>query len=187
MNFEPRMYKLKDGRTLTIKNQEPDDAGKMLEYMKQTAEESENIVRYPEEVEISEKELQRERELLQKKQEDERSLMLGAYLDGKLAGNAGLQCTGDRFKMQHRASFGIAILKEAWGLGIGTILLETLLEKAPKMGYEMVELGVCEGNDRGISLYRKMGFTECGRIPKAFKLKDGTYRDEILMYKFVNN
>ena len=128
MHFEPKTFTLKDGRTLVLKNQEPENALEMLEYMRQTSAETENMVRYPEEVEISEEEIQRKKEMLKENQKDKRSLMLGAFLDGKL---------------------------------------------------------VCEGNERGISLYNKKGFIQCGRIPKAFKLKDGTYRDEILMYRMV--
>ena len=40
-------------------------------------------------------------------------------------------------------------------------------------------------NERAIYLYRKLGFTEMGCIPKAFLLKDGTYRDEVQMVKFL--
>ena len=32
-----------------------------------------------------------------------------------------------------------------------------------------------------IRMYKKMGFKEYGMNPRAFKLKDGTYRDEIIM------
>ncbi len=30
-------------------------------------------------------------------------------------------------------------------------------------------------------MYKKMGFKEYGINPREFKLKDGTYRDEIIM------
>ena len=46
---------------------------------------------------------------------------------------------------------------------------------------EQVELGVYSDNDRARHMYRKMGFREYGMNPRAFKLKDGTYRDEIIM------
>ena len=105
MHFEPKTFTLKDGRTLVLKNQEPENALEMLEYMRQTSAETENMVRYPEEVEISEEEIQRKKEMLKENQKDKRSLMLGAFLDGKLVGNAGIQSAGERFKMKHRASF----------------------------------------------------------------------------------
>ena len=86
MHFEPKTFTLKDGRTLVLKNQEPENALEMLEYMRQTSAETENMVRYPEEVEISEEEIQRKKEMLKENQKDKRSLMLGAFLDGKLVG-----------------------------------------------------------------------------------------------------
>ena len=36
---------------------------------------------------------------------------------------------------------------------------------------------------RIMNMYKKMGFKEYGMNPRAFKLKDGTYRDEIIMAK----
>ena len=35
------------------------------------------------------------------------------------------------------------------------------------------------------TLYEKLGFQEQGRTLRAFRLKDGTYRDEIQMVKFL--
>ena len=53
--------------------------------------------------------------------------------------------------------------------------------KAKTNGFEQVELGVYSDNDRARHMYKKMGFKEYGMNPRAFKLKDGTYRDEIIM------
>ena len=35
------------------------------------------------------------------------------------------------------------------------------------------------------AFYEKFGFERCGTMPHAFKLKDGTYRDEIMMVKML--
>ena len=64
-------------------------------------------------------------------------------------------------------------------------LMEKALEQAKENGFTQVELGVFADNDRARYLYRKLGFTEMGCIPKAFCLKDGTYRDEVQMVKFL--
>ena len=40
-------------------------------------------------------------------------------------------------------------------------------------------------NARAIHLYEKVGFERYGIQPRAFKLKDGTYRDEIIMVKML--
>lgn len=111
--------------------------------------------------------------------------MLAAFLDGELVGNCGINAMSDHFKMRHRASLGISIKKKAWGLGLGKLLMEKALEQAKENGFTQVELGVFADNDRARYLYRKLGFTEMGCIPKAFCLKDGTYRDEVQMVKFL--
>ena len=101
------------------------------------------------------------------------------------SGNCGVNEIADRLKMRHRAELGISIKKKAWGLGLGTILISRALEQAKENRFTQVELGVFADNERAIGLYRKLGFTEMGRIPKAFCLKDGTYRDEAQMVKFL--
>ena len=45
------------------------------------------------------------------------------------------------------------------------------------------KLGVYSDYDKAGHMYKKMGFKEYGMNPRAFKLKDGTYRDEIIMAK----
>ena len=55
------------------------------------------------------------------------------------------------------------------------------MSKTSGGGCEQAELGVYSDNDRARHMYKKMGFKEYGMNPRAFKLKDGTYRDEIIM------
>ena len=40
-------------------------------------------------------------------------------------------------------------------------------------------------NEGAIRLYRRLGFAEEARLPRAFKLADGSYYDEIMMVKWV--
>ena len=48
-----------------------------------------------------------------------------------------------------------------------------------------VELIMVAENERAGALYRKCGFTECGRQYRGMKFDDGTYHDEILMVKML--
>lgn len=48
-----------------------------------------------------------------------------------------------------------------------------------------MKLGVASDNERAIRLYEKKGFRKTGETPKALKLEDGNYYDEILMTKFL--
>ena len=66
-------------------------------------------------------------------------------------------------------------------MGLGSFMMAIALEQARANGYEQVELGVYSDNARARHLYSKMGFKEYGINPRAFKLPDGTYCDEIIM------
>jgi RimJ/RimL family protein N-acetyltransferase len=46
-----------------------------------------------------------------------------------------------------------------------------------------MDLEVIDGNEQAQALYRKCGFVESGRRHHAVKFDDGSYHDEILMYK----
>ena len=85
---------------------------------------------------------------------------------------------------RHRGSLGISVEQKAWG-GLGTAMIEAALRQAKENGFAQVELGVFEDNSRARHLYEKLGFQEQGRTLRAFRLKDGTYRDEIQMVKFL--
>ena len=173
---------LKDGKAAVLRSPEPSDAAQLNAYLRLTSGETYFMVRYPEECSQSTEAAQRR---LQAMVDDERSFMLAAFLDGELVGNCGVNEIGDRFKMRHRAGLGISIKKKAWGLGLGTVLITKALEQAKENGFIQVELGVFADNERARGLYQKLGFDEMGCIPKAFCLKDGTYRDEVQMVRFL--
>jgi RimJ/RimL family protein N-acetyltransferase len=65
-------------------------------------------------------------------------------------------------------------------------MLQTLLDwAAATPTIEKVCLRCFAGNSRALSLYRRFGFAEEGRRPRAFKLGAERYDDEVLMYRFV--
>ena len=64
-------------------------------------------------------------------------------------------------------------------------LVHARIDLARANGFEQLELGVYSDNSRAIHLYEKFGFERYGIQPRAFKLKDGTYRDEIIMVKML--
>lgn len=169
---------LKDGTKCLLRSVEVEDGPMMIAYLKTTAEESEFLVGYPEEITTTpEEETVFIRDILESK----RNFMIGAFVDGRVVGTTGVNCLGERRKLSHRAELGIAVRRSHWNLGVGTALLQTALEQAKEIGYEQVELGVCADNAKAWHLYNKNGFENWGVVKYAFKLKDGSYRDEILM------
>ena len=80
---------------------------------------------------------------------------------------------------------GISIQKQYCNLGLGSIMIEIALEQAAKNEFEQLELGVFEDNLRAIHLYEKYGFRRYGIQPKAFKLKEGSYHNEVIMVNIL--
>ena len=180
MRFDDTKIILKDGRECTLCCTTPDYAEKMIDYLKLTAAETPFLLRNPDEVTYT---VESEREILGKMLECESEFMMMALVDGKVAGNCSITSVGVRRRVSHRCSLAIALVKEFWGLGIGTAMMNYMAELAQKMGYEQIELGVIDGNERAKALYEKSGFVETGRYPNAMKYDDGTYRDEIIMWR----
>jgi RimJ/RimL family protein N-acetyltransferase len=81
---------------------------------------------------------------------------------------------------RHVATFGMFVVADRRGRGIGAALLEEALSWARSFGVERIELTVYPHNEAAIALYRRFGFVEEGRLVRHAKKSYG-YEDEILM------
>ncbi len=180
MKIEPKRCTLKNGKEVLLASPTAKDAAQLIAYMKKTAEESENLVRYPEELVLT---LQDEERMLENIEKNERECFVSAFIDGKIKGNASLSCIGERIKLKHRCGLGMAVFEEVQGIGLGSLLMDEILDHAVKFGYEQIELEVRADNEKALSLYKKKGFEECGRIYHGFKLKNGEYVDLLMMIR----
>lgn len=150
----------------------------MLDYFKAVSEESHFMVNYPEEIKMT---IEDEGEFLKKSLESETDIRIAAFIGEEIVGSATIYSYSSQLKMKHRACFGIAIREKFQGKGLGDILTKEAIAMAKQLDYEQIELGVFADNHKARSLYRKYGFEEWGCVKNAFRLKDGTYRDEITM------
>ena len=117
-------------------------------------------------------------------EETERScneVELIAVIDGQIVGSAGVSAVRTRRKVAHRARFGISILKEYWGMGIGRVLMETSIDCARQAGFTQLELEVVADNERALSLYRRAGFEEYGRNPRGYHSASAGYQELVYM------
>lgn len=167
-----------NGHKLLLRNATEDDAEMLIEYLKITGGETRFLIKEPEEVTIT---LEEEKAFINQQNESDGNLMLLGFLDDQFVGNCALNGVG-RFRFRHRVNLGIALFQKYTGMGIGRVMMETLIRLAKEMGYEQLELEVVADNERAIALYKKMGFEICGTTPNAMKYKDDTYADE---YKMV--
>lgn len=180
MKFQERKITLKDGRSCILRPTTPEYAEEMIEYMKKTPEESDYLLRYPDEVNFT---VESEKEILGRLYEDPYSIMMMPVVDGKVAGNGSINGIGNKRKICHRCSLAIALYKEYWGLGIGTAMIGYMCELAAEIGWKQVDLEVVAENEQAQALYKKCGFIETGRRHNALRFDDGSSHDEILMYK----
>ena len=88
---------------------------------------------------------------------------------------------GTRYKVAHRAEFGISVRKAYWGLGIGRSLMEACTQCARDAGYVQLELSVIAENTRAIAMYQKAGFVECGRNHRGFRSRTAGYQELVSM------
>jgi RimJ/RimL family protein N-acetyltransferase len=170
------------GDPFIIRSAEPDDAAKVIAYMQAVTRESDFLLIEPDEFKMTEDE---ERQWIQYHLDSPGKICLVTEASGVVIGSLGCE-NGQRRRAVHRGTFGMSVLKEWQGQGVGRAMLECLLEWAKANPLiEKVGLGVFASNESAIRLYQKFGFVEEGRQPKDIKTGPGKYHDVILMYRFV--
>jgi len=169
---------IKNGKEIYIRNAEAADGSSVLENFNLTHEQTDYLLSYSDERTFTP---EKESLFLKDKAESSNEIELIAIIDGKIAGTAGIDAVGTRYKVKHRAEFGISILKEYWGLGIGRVLTKACIKSAKNAGYSQLELSVVADNTRAISLYRNLGFVEYGRNPQGFNSRTAGYQELVLM------
>ena len=166
------------GLIVHIRNGVASDGSAVLENFDLTHAETDYLLSYPDENHFD---AEQESRYLEKKATSPNEIELIAFVDGKVAGTAGIDAIGAQYKVAHRAEFGIGILKEYWGLGIGRALMEACIHCAKTAGYAQLELEVVAENARAISMYQTAGFVEYGRNPKGFRSRNAGYQELISM------
>jgi L-amino acid N-acyltransferase YncA len=83
----------------------------------------------------------------------------------------------------HIANTSYAIRSDKRGLHIGEQLVRDSLTMGARLGFRLLQFNaVVATNVHALHLYERLGFTQLGRIPKGFLMKDGHYEDIILMF-----
>jgi RimJ/RimL family protein N-acetyltransferase len=167
----------KDGRALLIREAEGDDAGAVLAYIDLISRETDFLTFGPGEFSLTREE---ERDYLEKCRCAENCLYLLALAEGNIVGTLTFQA-GTRARVRHAGEFGISVLKAYRGVGIGSVLIDSLLEWARNTGViRKINLRVRADNHRAIGLYERKGFVVEGTLRKEIFL-DGVYYDNLWM------
>jgi len=159
------------------------DVERLLEFINTLSREQTYIIFQGEQMTLEEE--SRYVEGFLKKAEDKKAIKLLAFHNEELIGVADI--TPKERAESHIGVFGLTIKKEWRGKGIGSFLMQKVLEEAEKniKGMKMITLGVYATNPVAKNLYLKMGFSIYGMLPKGL-IRKGELVDHIYMYKLVN-
>ena len=152
---------------ITYREAEPSDAGKFLEYCKIVGAETDNLTFGAEGLSLS---ISQEADFIRKFAGNPGSIMLVAFDEGELIGTGAVSVVSGKPRFAHRREIAISVRKDYWGKGIGTGLMNLLLDFAKKSGAEVLELEVRSDNEAAIALYKKFGFEKAGQNEKFFKI-----------------
>ena len=123
--------------------------------------------------------IEREARFIDRFCKNKNDIMLVALDGDKVVGNAVVE-RNKVLRYNHRAEISITVLKEYWGRGIGSSLMNIMIDFAKSTGIEILYLEVRADNLRAISLYERFGFKKIGKYNNFFKI-DNIYYDAYIM------
>lgn len=175
-------YCSRNGKTILIRSALPSDAQAFLNLVHSVLEESEFMMRAPEEYAMT---VEPKREWISNQRKRVRNTIIVAEINGVLIGFLNFY-QDTRRRLTHQGELGMGVNKEWRDQGIGKALLTALLTWAEaETLLEKLRLEVFATNERAIHLYTSLGFREEGRLMKQVKTDDGSYIDLLLMSLFL--
>ncbi len=102
-----------------------------------------------------------------------------AEMDGRMVAN-GEVTRGHYGDTREHGVLGISVLKQYRGVGIGSMMMRTLVKESRKAGLKSLQLEVFANNAQAIHVYEKAGFQQAGRIPRKIH-RGSRFFDIVLM------
>ena len=176
--IEQQIFKVKGGKEIIIRTAKVSDAEEFLILGKSIMDEEVFSLTQSDEINLT---LEQEGQWLQSNIENENHLVLVAETGGRIVGQLDFS-NGHRKRIAHTGEFGMGVHKAWRGLGIGSMLLQVMLDWAGKHPLlEKVNIRVHSTNKRAILMYEKHGFKKEGLLLKNLKYDKNNYVDVVLM------
>lgn len=99
----------------------------------------------------------------------------------KILGWAALSAVSSRCVYAGVAEVSIYVSEEHKGKGVGTSLLNHLIQQSEKEGFWTLQAAIIKENIPSIMLHKKCGFREIGYRERLGKMNNGKWHDVILM------
>ncbi|NRD78101.1 GNAT family N-acetyltransferase [Bacillus sp. BRMEA1] len=179
MKISQKEFNVK-GTTYIIRSAIQKDAKDLSEIRLQIDGETENLDREKGEAYID---VQGFKRLIKTDTENKKNLFLVAIVDDRIVGFS--RCEGNLLKrFAHKVEFGVCVLKDYWGYGIGKNLLKESIAWADSNEIKKITLNALETNEKAINLYKKFGFKIEGILKNDKILSDGQYYNTVVMGRF---
>ncbi|QDU70423.1 GNAT family N-acetyltransferase [Mucisphaera calidilacus] len=182
MMLAAREVGLRDGGVVLLRSPEEADVERLLGYLDRVRQETDNLLFSPLDPLPS---VEEERQWVRRSLEGPRSLTVVAERGDELVACCGVEGF-DNVRRAHVVNLGISVLAAWRGLGLGRVLMETLIDWCRAHDeVTVVQLGALADNLRACGLYRSLGFVDEGRRVRAYCRETTGYVDELLMSLWV--
>ena len=133
----------------------PEDAEKILAYSKIIGGETDNLTYGPEGISAT---VEQEKEFISSLADSKRRILFVAKYGDEVVGVADFSSV-EHPRIGHRGSIGISVRKDMWGKGVGSMLMEHIIDFAKNVAkVDIVALQVRSDNESAIHLFEKFGF-----------------------------
>ncbi|MDI6878716.1 MAG: GNAT family protein [Desulfitobacteriaceae bacterium] len=167
-----KLIQLKNGQTVLLREAVKEDAPELVTYLHKIGGESDFLTFGYGELSVS---VNDEEALLEDSRNAQNKIMILALVGDKIIGN--LHFTGGgRARIKHTGEFGVSVLKDYWNQGIGTALVQELIQWAKASNViRKLNLRVRSDNESAIRIYEKLGFIKEGFITREFFISEQFY------------
>ena len=124
--MKPQQHQINNGNTLLIREAEPEDARAVIDHVETISGESNFLSFGPGEFEVTEEE---KKKILGRSRDAKNQIYILGLIDEKRVASLNFS-SRNRPRLQHRSQIGMSVRKEYWGLGIGELMLDALVNWA---------------------------------------------------------
>ena len=186
--FGPEAFSLRTGTQITLRSCAPHDAHHFERFVRQATHETDNAL-FHFDAEMS---LARVAASWRRASKTQFESYLGAFTGSpsapeRMVGQLSFLVPEPEHPwIKHIGKFGMLILREYWGQGLGTRLLEILDDQTQAARVTRIEASVRTQNTRALALYEHFGFQIEGTRRQA-ALINGKFEDEHLISKVIGS
>jgi RimJ/RimL family protein N-acetyltransferase len=175
------VYYLKDGRKIFIDEVTQADSEELVDFWNCLGGETNNLTFGVNDFYFN---YEQEKNFIDNLKHRDNCLYAAAFYNDRIIGSLSF-LSSPRKRIMHRGEMGIGILKDYWGYGIGSCLMDYFTKWVNSRGViKKIDLEVREDNIRAINLYLKYGFEVEGKISRGIFI-DNRYYDLYHMGKTI--